>query len=122
MNDNNDSQLNDLDSTYPEINIPEFHSTIPEHLLHNVSMENRFVMENLNIQTQYIKWLCESAIDTNLQVRKTNGRLKKVESWKEKISSIWVAGTAVITVICTCIIIGAKIFNALTPGQLAVNL
>ena len=68
MNDNNDSQLNDLDSTYPEINIPEFHSTIPEHLLHNVSMENRFVMENLNIQTQYIKWLCESAIDTNLQV------------------------------------------------------
>ena len=101
------------ESNYPQLELPDFESTIPPHLLEGVSKETQFVMENLNIQTQYIKWLCQSAIDTNLQVRKTNGRLKKVENWKDKISSLWVVGAAVITFAGTMTLLAAKVYKAI---------
>lgn len=100
------------ESTYPQLELPEFESTIPPHLLLNVPKETQFVMENINIQTQYIKWLCQSAVDTNHQVRKTNGRLKKVETWKDKISSIWVTGAAILTFGGTIILLAAKFYKA----------
>ena len=105
------------DSTYPKLELPEFESTIPPHLLTGVSRENQFVMENINIQTQYIKWLCEAAIDTNQQVRKTNGRLKKVESWKDKISSIWVTAGAILTFSGTLIMIVSKLYKTVFTDQ-----
>ena len=98
-------------STYPQIELPEFHSTIPEHLMRDVSQETRYVMESLNIQTQYIKWLCEAAVDTNQQVRKTNGRLKKVELWKEKLSTWWMGAAALITFCGTASILVAKLYK-----------
>ena len=112
-------ELEDLteSSTYPVIELPEFDSTIPEHLLQDVSRENRFVMENINIQTQYIKWLCQSAIDTNHQVRKTNGRLKKVEVWKEKLSNWWVAAAAIFAVGGTASLLIAKLAKTLTENR-----
>ena len=100
------------ESTYPQLELPEFESTIPEHLLTGVSKETQFVMENINIQTQYIKWLCQSAVDTNHQVRKTNGRLKKVETWKDKISNIWVTSAAILTFSGTLILLAAKFYKA----------
>lgn len=110
--DNNDSLADD--STYPVLEMPEFESTIPEHLLHDVSKENRFVMENINIQTQYIKWLCQAAIETNQQVRTTNGRLKKVESWKDKLSNWWVASAAIFAVGGTATLLIAKLAKTLS--------
>ena len=112
-----DPEQHATDSAYPIIELPEFYSTIPEHLLQDVSRENRFVMENLNIQTQYIKWLCESAVDTNHQVRKTNGRLKKVETWKEKLSAWWVAAAALITFGGTASLLVAKIFKTISSNS-----
>lgn len=112
-----DPEQHATDSTYPIIELPDFHSTIPEHLLQDVSRENRFVMENLNIQTQYIKWLCESAVDTNHQVRKTNGRLKKVETWKEKLSAWWVAAAAIITFGGTASLLVAKLFKTISNSS-----
>ena len=101
------------ESSYPQLELPEFESTIPPHLLEGVSKETQFVMENLNIQTQYIKWLCQSAIDTNLQVRKTNGRLKKVETWKEKISSIWMVSAALLTFSGTMALLVTRVYKAI---------
>lgn len=105
------------ESTYPQLGLPEFESTIPEHLLAGVSRETQFVMENINIQTQYIKWLCEAAIDTNHQVRKTNGRLKKVETWKDKVSSVWVVGGAFLTFSATVILLAVKFYKAIFTDQ-----
>lgn len=105
------------DSTYPRIELPEFNSSIPEHLLENVSKENRFVMENLSIQTQYIKWLCQAAVDTNQQVRKTNGRLIKVENWKEKLSQWWVAAAAIFAVSGTATLLIAKIVKTVSDSH-----
>jgi len=105
------------DSTYPRLGLPEFDSTIPEHLLNDVSRENRFVMENINIQTQYIKWLCQSAIDTNYQVRKTNGRLKAVETWKEKLSQWWIAAAAIFTVSGTATLLAVKLIKTISNNH-----
>lgn len=105
------------ESTYPQLELPEFESTIPPHLLNGVSPENQFVMEHINIQTQYIKWLCEAAIDTNQQVRKTNGRLKKVESWKDKLSSLWVTVGALFTFLSTVVIIAVKVYKTVVLDQ-----
>ena len=105
-------ETSDHESTYPQLELPEFESTIPSHLLTGVSRENQFVMEHINIQTQYIKWLCQAAVDTNQQVRKTNGRLKKVETWKEKLSSMWVTSAALLTFSGTLILIVAKLYKA----------
>lgn len=101
------------ESNYPQLELPDFESTIPPHLLEGVSKETQFVMENLNIQTQYIKWLCQSAMDTNMQVRKTNGRLKKVEGWKEKISSFWIVGAAILTFSGTVTLLVARVYKAI---------
>jgi len=113
----NDDDSYTENSTYPQIELPDFDSTIPEHLLHDVSRENRFVMENLNIQTQYIKWLCQSAVDTNQQVRKTNGRLKIVESWKNKLSNWWVAAAAIFAVGGTATLLVAKLVKTISDGH-----
>lgn len=108
------------ESTYPPLNLPTFESEIPEHLLKGVSQETRFVMENINIQTQYIKWLCEAAIDTNLQVRRTNGRLKRVEVWKDKINNGWVVTAAVMTFLGTVVLVLAKVFKALQGADISI--
>ena len=81
-----------------------------------MSNVNKFVMENISMQTQYIKWLCEAVINTNHQVRKTNGRLMRVEEWKSKLSNGWVAGAAIFTFLGTISVVIAKIYKALHDG------
>jgi len=104
-------------STYQKLELPEFDSAIPEHLLHNISKENQFVMENISIQTQYIKWLCNAAVETNHQVRKTNGRLLVVENWKDKIANWWVATAAIFAVSGTATLVIAKIIKTVNDHQ-----
>ena len=91
MGNVNDGMVNDRDiekdSDYPPIEIPRFVPVIPDHLLGGLSPEMRYLVEQSSIQSQSQQWLCEKMRDTNLQVRKTNGRLKKVENWKEKLTS-----------------------------------
>jgi hypothetical protein len=108
------------ESTYPELHVKEFESEIPEHLLVGVSEETRFVMENINIQTQYIKWLCNAVIDTNLQVRRTNGRLRRVELWKDKINNWWVVSAAIVTFLGTLILIFSKVMKALQGADISI--
>ncbi len=108
------------ESEYPPLSLPVFESEIPEHLLKNVSQEDRFLMENINVQTQYIKWLCQSAVDTNLQVRKTNGRLRRVEIWKEKINNWWVVTAALVTFLGTLALIISKILTALSSSKISI--
>jgi hypothetical protein len=121
MSENNSLHDQDIhNSNYPALELPEFESSIPEHLLEGVSKDTKFIMENINIQTQYIKWLCEAAIDTNEQVRKTNGRLTKVENWKNKLTNGWTITAAIITVGGSFILIGAKIIKVLSGESLSI--
>ena len=107
-------------SNYPELKMPEYESSIPEHLLEGVSKDTKFIMENLNIQTQYIKWLCEAAINTNEQVRKTNGRLTKVEEWKNRLTSGWSITAAAIAFTGSIVLIGTKVIKVLSGQSFSI--
>lgn len=119
MSDNN-AEHTEHESAYPSLSLPHFESEIPEHLMKDVPTEARYAMEHINIQTQYIKWLCHAVIDTNLQVRKTNGRLRRVETWKDKINNWWVVSAALITFLGTLVLILAKIKSALAGGSVSI--
>ena len=76
------------DSTYPKIELPEFKSDIPEHLLNSVSPESKYMLEQLSKLNQSASWMVNVLVDVNQQVRKTNGRVIALETWRDRIMSI----------------------------------
>lgn len=70
---------------YPELDKPEFKSSIPPHLLNNTDDQTKYVLKQLDMINQQNEWLIRAAVDTNEQVRHTNGRLKSIEKWKETL-------------------------------------
>ena len=75
----------EIESTYPELEKPNVQSTIPQHLLQGTDEQTKYVLHQLSIIVQQNQWLIKSAIDTNQQVRHTNGRVKSVEKWKNEL-------------------------------------
>jgi hypothetical protein len=72
-------------SNYPELEKPSFHDNIPSHLLVNIDEKDRYVIQQLSMISQQNEWLIRAAIDTNEQVRHTNGRVKGLEAFKSKL-------------------------------------
>ena len=77
------------ESTYPEIKLPELKSDIPPHLLNEASEEAKYILEQLSVLSQYAKWSAPVVVEISTQTRKTNGRLIRVEKWKEMFTSWW---------------------------------
>jgi len=77
------------ESAYPEVKLPDFKSDIPAPLLANAPEETRYILEQLSVLSQYVKWSAPVMVETNLQVRRTNGRLARVEAWKSMFTSWW---------------------------------
>lgn len=99
------------DSDYKELKLPEYSPQIPSHLLAGLSPEMQHLFEQQSMQSQYLKWTCEAMVDTNKQVRKTNGRLKKVENWKEKLTSFGAIILAAIVILSSLLSLIVKIFE-----------
>jgi hypothetical protein len=74
-----------LSSDYPALEKPVFHDNIPAHLLQNVDEHTKYVIQQLSTISQQNEWLIKAAIDTNKQVRHTNGRVKILESWQTQL-------------------------------------
>lgn len=85
-----DSTHTEDESTYPEIELPTFKSDIPAPLLAGSTEEARYILENLSMLTQYVKWSAPVLIAINEQTRKTNGRVIRLESWRAMFSNWWV--------------------------------
>ncbi len=81
-----DSEI-EPESTFPALEKPEFKSDIPEYLLKNAGENERYVLMQLSTISQYVEWSVKAQMDTNQAVRRTNGRLIKVEEWKKMFSS-----------------------------------
>lgn len=76
------SQPSDLPpSDYPELKLPPdgWKSNIPAHLLDSADPEMKWLMQEMSKNTQATEWNGRAALDTNVHVRKTNGRLKSAE-------------------------------------------
>ena len=89
----------DVESTFPALEKPELKSDIPPHLVKEVGESERYVLEQLSILSQYATWSIKAEMDTNAAVRRTNGRLMKVEKWKSMMESWWVLAGAVLSII-----------------------
>lgn len=82
-------------STYPELKLPDkWESSIPEHLLDGADPQTLFIMHELSKNSQAIEWACHGLIDTNAQVRRTNGRLIQAEKDIKKETAALAALTA----------------------------
>jgi len=89
------------ESSYPPLERPQFHSNIPPHLLQGVDDQTKYVIESLSLIDQQNQWLIKAAIDTNEQVRHTNGRVKNLEKVRDKITSFWVVLMGIILSLST---------------------
>ncbi len=83
------------ESTYPELKAPHFESTISPVLLSKISNDEvtREILSQLSVISQHQEFQSDAVVNLNYQVRHTNGRLKRVEAWKEVLSS-WYAMAA----------------------------
>lgn len=69
------------DSTYPALQHPGlFKSQIPEHLLAEASPAEKYIMEQLSINTQMAEWAINANMSHDRNIRHTNGRLRKAEA------------------------------------------
>lgn len=106
--------MNMAQSSYPELETPEFESKLPKPLIENTDPQTKFVLEQLDVINQQNQWLIKAAVDTNLQVRHTNGRVRDLEDWKLKLDSVepekrlkivgiisnaWIAGSALVVLL-----------------------
>lgn len=64
-----------------------FASNIPPHLLDGADDQTRWLMNEMSKNSQGIEWTCHGLLDTNRQVRRTNGRLLKAEAEITDLSS-----------------------------------
>jgi hypothetical protein len=87
------------ESTYPALEKPDFKSDIPPHLVKDVGESERYILEQLSILSQYVSWSVKAQMDTNSAVRRTNGRLIKVERWKTMLQSWWALVMVVMAVL-----------------------
>lgn len=112
------------DSTYAQLVAPaEFKSQIPAYLLNGASDQDKHIMAELSIGSQYNKWLVNALVETHAQVRRTNGRLIRAEEdlkdLKGDRKSVkvgwkvigWIAGAVV-----TLVTLIAAVYEALHAG------
>ncbi len=67
-------------SAYPELEKPEFKSTIPPHLLIGASPSERYLMESQSRMESFMDWSARAHVMTHTAVKETNGRLLKAEA------------------------------------------
>lgn len=69
------------DSTYPALQLPkEPQSQIPPYLLEGASPADKYIMEQISILRQHNEWAVNAAMTHDLNIRTTNGRLRKAEA------------------------------------------
>lgn len=103
-------------SDIPELKMPKINGSIPDELMQNLSPEMKHLFSEQSKQTQLLTWCAQALIDTNRQVRITNGRVKKVEEWKNKLTNSWAFGLFCLVMTSTVITLSSKIMNLISGG------
>lgn len=75
-----DGDQSPVEPTYPPLEPPEeFKSQIPEHLFHDISVADRYLMEQMSIMRQQGEWSVRAHLSQDRQLRFTNGKVRKHE-------------------------------------------
>ena len=125
-----DDYINPQDiSSIPPLELEEFECKIPQHYLDKCKNDDmKFVMEKVSESSEAIKWLCNAMIDTNRQVRHTNGRLKmaetdirKLSTWQKiangKSKTLMTTGTTVIAILALLVSVFSVTSKSTTTSE-----
>lgn len=74
-------------SSIPELKVPNFESRLPPHLSATLSPEMRYLMTEINMINQKQDYLIRVACDSNLQARRTNGKVLRLQDWQRRATS-----------------------------------
>jgi len=89
------------ESTYPELTKPEFKSDIPATLLKDSSDTERYILDQLSIMRQFTDWSVNAQLLTHQSVRRTNGRVIRLETWQNKVKTIYTSWWGLILAVAT---------------------
>lgn len=79
----------ELDSDIPVTTLPTdgFQSRIPPYLLEGKSESEQFMLNEMSKMGHFIEWAAPLMINSNLEQRKTNGKVKALWAYKEILMS-----------------------------------
>jgi hypothetical protein len=86
-------------STYAKIEIPDLKSDIPAYLVKDSSEAERYILDQMSILIQHAKWTSNVLSDISENTRKTNGRVIKLEGWRNMFSSWWILAGALMSIV-----------------------
>ncbi len=66
-----------------------FVSSIPDYLLKGKTESEIYILKEISKMSQYIEWSAPILVESNLNIRKTNGRVKSLEGWRLKLTTGW---------------------------------
>lgn len=76
-------------SRYRPIEIPEFKSAIPPHLLAKLPEADRYMVEMVSKMEQQTVWLVTAVKDENEAKIELDVRMAKLEAWKTMLCNKW---------------------------------
>jgi hypothetical protein len=89
-----------MNPRYAKLEKPEFHSTIPHHLVDKLSQHEKYLVETLSRMEAQTDWTIRAVLEENRGLLETDVRLQEVQEWKKMLCSKW----AVIAIIATALI------------------
>lgn len=89
------------DSEIPVVAVPPggFSSKIPSYLLEGKSEAEQYILIEVSKFSEFSNWTAKALVDTNMQVRRTNGRVKALEIWKGFFTSWYGFAGAILSII-----------------------
>ena len=83
------SEEEEFTTRYEVLELPEFRSAIPAHLIVQLSDSERHIVETLSKLEQQGAWIAINLVKSSKEKSELDMRLQRIESWKEKFSVKW---------------------------------
>lgn len=84
-----DHMSEEVKSRYQKIELPEFESKIPPHLVNKMSDQEKWLVEAISKLDQKTDWLLQKMVETGGAVLDIDIRTAKIEDWKTIFSGKW---------------------------------
>lgn len=86
------------DNSYAPLELKEFKSTIPEHILEKSTDQEKYILNSLSRGEQCFDWLIDATIRINDQMVRHHKRISTIEKWKENIMGKWATAVGIFVV------------------------
>lgn len=93
----------DPKSRYPKLELPEFESKIPSHLVNKMTDQEKWLVETISKLDQKTDWLLQKMVETSGHVVEIDVRTAKIEDWKTIFSGKWALIGAVCFMVVTAV-------------------